>query len=268
MTRVTIGADPELFIYSGSIAVSAHALLPGTKWNPVKVPRGAIQVDGVAAEFNIDPAKNRTEFLRNIKHVRSLLEKFLKKENPHLELRAEPVAWFNPVYFDNLPAEVKALGCEPDFNAYTEKANEKPETTLPFRTGSGHVHIGWDTAAEEREADHAGYIQRVLGMTKALDFTLYKASLQWDIDTERRKLYGQPGAFRFKPYGLEYRVLSNKWLDKVRTQMYVHDAAKSTAERYLKGLPIQEDADDKWDFNQYCSFLTSRGMPSLLDYSD
>jgi hypothetical protein len=47
-----------------------------------------------------------------------------------------------------------------------------------------------------------------------LDNVILPFEKYWDKDKERRKLYGKPGAFRPKPYGCEYRVLSNAWVDK------------------------------------------------------
>jgi hypothetical protein len=67
---ILIGADPELFVFTRSgKPVSAHDLIPGTKYEPHEVGNGAVQVDGVAAEFNIDPAANEDEFFFNIAFV-------------------------------------------------------------------------------------------------------------------------------------------------------------------------------------------------------
>jgi len=49
-------------------------------------------------------------------------------------------------------------------------------------------------------------------LTKTLDVYLGAVSLLWDQEDRRRELYGAAGAFRPKPYGMEYRVLSNKWI--------------------------------------------------------
>jgi hypothetical protein len=38
--------------------------------------------------------------------------------------------------------------------------------------------------------------------------------LRWDRQKMRRMFYGQPGLYREKPYGIEYRTLSNFWLTK------------------------------------------------------
>jgi hypothetical protein len=55
-----IGADPEFFLRDKATGkfVSAHGLIPGTKRQPMKVDKGAVQVDGMALEFNIDPVTN------------------------------------------------------------------------------------------------------------------------------------------------------------------------------------------------------------------
>ncbi len=71
---ILIGCDPELFVFSENKKkiVSAHDLLPGTKEEPFAVPCGAIQVDGVAAEFNITPADESRRFIQNIAIVKNL----------------------------------------------------------------------------------------------------------------------------------------------------------------------------------------------------
>ena len=52
--KFTIGADPEVFVADSltNTFVSAHDLVPGTKLEPFAVNKGAVQVDGMALEFN------------------------------------------------------------------------------------------------------------------------------------------------------------------------------------------------------------------------
>lgn len=268
MTKVTIGADPELFVFDieKKNYVSAHNLLPGSKWAPTKVPLGAVLPDGLAAEFNIEPAKNRKEFLKNLNHVRRIMSKMISKTNKNLVLLETPTAYFEKDYFNKLPEDVLNLGCDPDYNAYTLKANKKPETDKPMRTGSGHVHIGFmDTEIEDIYDD--GYMSTCASLVKELDFVLLPASRTWDDDEERATLYGAPGAFRPKPYGVEYRSLSNKWLKEKWTQMYVHDATKAVTNLWLKGQKfVSTYTDFNKGYDHFCSYLESKGIPSTKGY--
>jgi hypothetical protein len=258
--KILIGCDPELFVFSGDTPVSAHDLLPGTKHNPCTVPKGAVQVDGVAAEFNITPASTGREFVASIRNVVRILDKMVKVKNPNFVLRAVPSVTFDKDYFANLPADAKALGCEPDYNAYTLDVNKKPETTKPFRTGSGHIHIGWEGCNQ----DDLSYIDTCTGLVKELDFGLYRQSLAWDSDETRMELYGQPGAFRFKPYGLEYRVLSNRWLINEGLTRFVYDATKNITARYLAGERFSAlfDKQEK----TLTEFLAAKRLPVVQDY--
>jgi hypothetical protein len=256
-TRVTIGADPELFAKVNGVFRSVHDLLPGTKWEPHKVLFGAVQVDGVSAEFNIEPAKNSGEFLRNIKVVRHSMLKMLRNaaKDHSINLVAEPTAIFDEVYFKSLPEVALALGCEPDFNAYTRDVNEKPFTERPMRTGSGHVHIGWDDDTKKTE-DH------LVNLVKDLDFALGRQAVIWDKDEDRRTLYGQRGAFRPKSYGLEYRVLSNAWLRSDKLIEFVFECTKRVAE-YSLNSPISLHEEGTNTAIAYSSFLEERGIPVM-----
>lgn len=261
--NVTIGCDPEFFLRKMYKPVSAHEFLPvfGGKYNPLKVDGGAVQVDGTAIEFNIDPASTSTEFVHNIEKVKNYLRDSISKE---YEFKFEPVQLYDKDTFDKIPEEAKELGCEPDFDAYTLAANPKPDVTSTMRTASGHIHIGWtndiDVSSADARADCAALV-------KQLDAVLYPASLTWDTDTNRRKMYGAPGAFRPKPYGVEYRVLSNAWLKHKRIQEWIFEATTKAFELLVDGQVF----DESWrsiDGNQNKAWMYSQaferyGIPSV-----
>lgn len=202
----TIGADPEVFVSKNGKLVSAHDMVQGTKENPFKVDNGAVQVDGMALEFNIDPAKNQEEFKNNINSVMSQLASMV----PEYELNAIPVAEFGKDLMDSTPEYAKEMGCDPDYNAWTDGAvNPKPDGEVDFRTGAGHIHIGW---TQDMDINDPGHKEACMMLVKQLDYYLGLPSLHFDDSSKRRELYGAAGAFRVKPYGVEYRVLSNAWL--------------------------------------------------------
>lgn len=235
---IHIGADPEVFVKDLRTRnfVSAHPYVKGTKHNPEPWKGGAIQVDGVALEFNIPPAKNAKEFTSSIVDSMHYLQGILTGWDEKLKLVTTPTAFFDEKYFDNLPEEVKALGCEPDYNAYTLDVNPKPETTLPFRTGSGHVHVGWlQGDSMVRETLSEAHMNVCAGIVKQLDIALLVPSLIFDRDIQRRTLYGAPGAFRPKRYGLEYRVLSNRWLRNATLATWVYNTTLRATRDYFRG---------------------------------
>jgi hypothetical protein len=230
---ILIGCDPELFIYNTrGNPVSAHDLLPGSKWDPHIVEKGAVQVDGVAAEFNINPAASEEEFVGNIHTVLDQMIRMIRKDNDSLILKATPTIKFTRRQWESIPEDAKHMGCEPDYNAYSLTANTKPETDKFMRTGSGHVHISW---GQTKESVRKSWLEHCATLVHHLDYHLYANSLLWDKDKERQELYGQPGAFRPKPYGLEYRVLSNKWVENDTTVKYVYQTTKLCTEKWLGG---------------------------------
>jgi len=205
----TFGCDPELFLMNkeGEF-VSAAGLVPGTKEEPYKVPGGAVQVDGMAAEFNIDPASTFSEFNQNINTVLKHLRRIVPKD---LRMVPVPSATFSEKVWNESPEEAKVLGCTPDFNAWTGEINPVPNTDDDPRTrcAGGHLHVGWTEDADFSDVNH---ITNCCDLVRQFDWYLGGWSLRVDNDSTRRKLYGKAGAMRVKPYGVEYRVLSNFWL--------------------------------------------------------
>lgn len=215
--QILVGADPEVFMFKDGAAVSAFGAIKGTKEAPFKVEKGAVQVDGMALEFNIDPASTSEEFRDHIRTVMRQLQEMV----PGYDLNPIPVAQFGFDYINTQPKEAVELGCNPDFNAWFDgEPNPKPDAKMPFRTGAGHVHIGWTDKADVYDVEHR---DACIMVTKQMDYYLGLGSLLFDQDKQRRQMYGAAGAFRYKPYGCEYRVLSNAWLKDDKLIQWVFD---------------------------------------------
>ena len=73
MSRVTIGADPEVFVKDimSQTILSAIDRVGGSKDYPRPVTNGFVQEDNILAEFNINPAENKNQFVNGIKSVMS-----------------------------------------------------------------------------------------------------------------------------------------------------------------------------------------------------
>lgn len=236
MTEFLIGADPELFVRdTDGKLVSAYGMIPGTKANPYQVDCGAVQVDGMALEFNINPAKTFKEFNNNITTVLAQLKEMIPNG---YSFDFSPVAQFGQEYIDAQPDAARELGCDPDFNAYTGNVNPKPDASQGFRTASGHIHVGWTSGQDISNLEHIEACQMV---AKQLDIGLYVPSLVWDRDTIRSKMYGAPGAYRPKHYGVEYRTLSNAWVDNEDLRKIVFHCTMGSVGPLLEGKQF-------WDY--------------------
>lgn len=226
----TIGADPELFVTLDREPVSAYKLIPGTKEKPFKVYGGAVQVDGTALEFNIDPVKNKTDFIKNIEGVQNLMkEMVLSKGDYHFSLSSS--VQYSQDVFAKMGEEEKAIGCEPDMNAYTFDMNPKTEDmiTSRIRSAGGHIHIG-DYSKEKQGSWE--FFSDCARMSRLMDQELGVYSLLWDKDNNRRKTYGIPGSFREKEYGVEYRTLSNAWLSNKKLLGIVWDFTLDAVKKF------------------------------------
>lgn len=219
LSKLLIGCDPEVFMYNRNNKqfVSAWGRIPGTKNKPYKVKNGAVQVDGNALEFNTDPAASENEFLDNIESVYTQLKEMV----PGYECVAIPHVKFTQYDWEQLPKEAKELGCDPDFNAYTQKVNVVPEGTgnVPERDGAGHIHLGW---TEGEDLSSPVHFEDCIKMIKQLDWALGGITCEWDTDDRRRNGYGKPGSFRVKSYGVEYRYPSNVWINNKEMQSEVY----------------------------------------------
>jgi len=233
MTKFTIGCDPEFFLIDtvNGAYRSAHDLVPGTKEQPHILKHGAVQVDGTAVEFNTDPASSEDEFVHNVKEVMEQVRAMIPER---YMFHLAPYVQYQKAYFSKLPRQAIELGCNPDYSAYTFDKNPSPNAEQTIRTASGHVHIGWARVTDEVDRDHLLLCGR---LARNLDVTLGIPSLEWDRDPIRRQLYGKAGAYRPKPYGIEYRTLSNAWLNSEKTMRRVYRGAIEGAEDFFNNGP-------------------------------
>lgn len=236
---ILIGCDPEVFVKQNNKFLSAFNLIRGNKDNPQPVRNGAVQVDGMALEFNIAPAVSGDDFLFKVQDV---LEQ-LKAMVPTYQVVAVPVADFDPAYLLAQPREALELGCNPDYNAWMREENPRPDGERPFRTASGHVHIGWRKPIPD-EAIGWDETTEACGVGIQMDFYLGLGSLFYDNDQKRRSMYGKAGCIRVKPYGVEYRTLSNVWLNSAENTKWVYNQAVLGTQEYFKGNHLVERYGD------------------------
>lgn len=233
----TIGADPEIFLrnHNTGMVMSAADKIGGTKGHPLDLGDGfGLQEDNVMVEFNIPPAQSARNFMR-------LIESGLDRVMTHVG-EALPEAEFDTAAERLFPHDLlqsqkaQTFGCSPDFDAYsqgvacakiTPQLLEREEGA--WRFAGGHVHMGYG-----RKADIPDYV-----VAQFADLYLGLPSIGTDVQTHRRSLYGQAGRYRPTSYGIEYRVLSNFWVqDRVLLQHVASQASALLA--WIEARPVAE----------------------------
>lgn len=200
MAKIRLGCDPEVFLQNNEGKhISVIGMIKASKWNPMQIPDMAqgftLQEDNVALEYGIPPASNADEF---VAHIQAVMQKSLEYL-PGLSFSNLSCTIFDEDQMQNPMAHM--FGCEPDYNAWTRKQNKKPEPSHPFmRSAGGHIHV------ETKRDAYEG--------VKLMDLYLGVPSVLMDKGEQRKQLYGKAGACRKKPYGFEYRTLSNFWIFK------------------------------------------------------
>lgn len=223
----TIGTDVEVFARNDVEHISLCGLIGGTKDAPLQVaslPKGfCVQEDNVSLEFNIPPARNSYEFLEHMRVMSQYIPQLLKYIG--LNISKECAVSFSKEQLTHPNALI--FGCEPDYNAWTMVENTKPiSDDATLRTAGGHIHVGTQ--------------ENMINVVKWMDVFLGVPSVILDNSegsVRRRQMYGKAGAMRPKPYGLEYRVLSNFWIFHADLCEWVFNSTELAVERARKGAP-------------------------------
>jgi len=220
LTIDKIGSDMEVFvkdIHTEDIT-PIIGYLGGTKYDPKEIEPGFfVQEDNVAAEYNIPPCNNKEEFVNNLFKGLNIVEKLVAESD--LTISYKETHEFKP--YELTDPKALEIGCEPDYNAWTNKINKKVqghETNI--RTCGGHIHISFKEIDQLNTPKTEKFI---INFCKALDLFLAVPLLAYESDSNRRQLYGKAGSYRNKVYGFEYRTLSNVFLKDRKLAEFVYD---------------------------------------------
>ena len=193
-----VGHDSEFGLSRGGIVTSALDALNGV----YEDDDGRFFADNLNTEIAINPVSTLKDF-------HSKTEGLLGKvRDLGFDLIMEPTIVYpesclkHPLAFES--------GCNPDLSAYTENVNEAPcfANMDGTRSCGAHIHTG-DLGSDP------------INQTKWMDALITLPLLFKEKPSDRRKLYGGAGCLRYKPYGMEYRVLSNVWLDSPELREFV-----------------------------------------------
>jgi hypothetical protein len=223
--KFTIGTDPEFFILhcdSGKPLKSSE-YTGGTKDDLEDLGDGyLVHADNVMLELNIPAAIDKERFVSNVNTGKLKLKGII---GDHI-LKISPSMDFDKAMLtEELDWEV---GCDPDMSAYTQAFNEAVTYENTMRFAGGHVHVG----IEEKDDD----MDLIYNIVKALDVLFLDMVVREDKDQLRKEIYGTPGRFRVKPYGLEYRSLSNFWCSNEKYMRRVYDIVQEAVNNYPKYL--------------------------------
>lgn len=224
------GADPELFLFAPNQNkyISSVGLIGGSKANPRPIDDegNAVQEDNVTVEFNIPPCTTSVDFIKHINKNKDWISKYAA--NFGYEISITPSAVFDD---DELVERAsRTFGCDPDYNAWKNgEQNPRPTASNPnLRSCGGHIHIALEKS------------DNILEIVKAMDLFVGCLMLKFDTDVDRRQLYGRAGAFRKKPYGVEYRTASNAWIANDDRIQWVWDQTDKAVEFVRNGGSFTE----------------------------
>lgn len=222
-----LGADPEVFLCTlKGKYISVINRVGGTKENPLQIknlaPGFTVQEDNVALEFGIPPAENKKQFVSNIRAVIEASLPLVKTSVP-LKFSHLSCVVFPKRELKHPAANI--FGCEPDFNAWTKEENPRPIPLSPFiRSAGGHVHM--ET------------VENPISIVKAMDLLIAVPAVLIDNGIKRKHLYGKAGAFRYKPYGVEYRTPSNFWIFKEELVGWIWDQSYKALNYVASGIDL------------------------------
>lgn len=191
----TVGSDPEFFFKKDGKIVPSIDVIPPHDEHVVR--------DGFQGELNPLAASCRQSAGYYVGTAMTQAAAYAKDAGAKI-LLAVGVTVSDDVW-KKAPVTIKRFGCNPTINAHEAEFKRVTGLRERFRAAGGHIHYSCPDSAR----DNANSLVTVWDFIVGNTFVL----IDRDPNNARRRInYGRAGEYRIKPYGIEYRVLSNFWL--------------------------------------------------------
>jgi hypothetical protein len=180
-------------------------VIPGLKHKPFVLENGVCHPDGLSLEVGAPPADTPEGMITNLFTVlQEVQDKYLTPQGVTIantpEVRHTKVRGVQPGDLQ--------FGCGIEFDARHSRNNSRgvmnktvTGSASEYRFSGFHIHLGF---TQDQEVNYFTY----LDMSK-LVLLLDALFLSYGLATSTRRAtqYGGEGAFRVKPYGIEYRMM-------------------------------------------------------------
>lgn len=253
-TSVTFGSDPELFFEKDGKIVPSTSV----------VPDGDHQVaqDGFQGELHPDNNSCREVSGNNIAYALEQAKEYANRIGAKLSLAVGVV--ISDDVWKSVPLSLKRFGCNPTENVHERRFKRVTGLREKFRAGGGHIHIG-DLSYEEKK--------NLPTLVTLMDIIAGNTCVLIDRDEaniKRRENYGRAGEYRAKPYGVEYRVLSNFWLRHYVLWSMASGLVRNAVGMYRAGLA--DELIKRFDLNKIRKAINENdkdlAMENFLIYAE
>lgn len=269
--RPALGCDPEFFFKSDGEVIGSEKVIPkggiivntSESYDGKKIDNKFI-IDGVQAELNPIPSTCRAILGGNISTCFATL-KIKLKDHKDVSIDFGRTVEISEKNLMELQESSRTFGCAPSKSIYDIKSGLKIDKIDPVkyrtRAAGGHIHIGHSEEPNVKRAlttDHAKTVQM-------LDIICGNTSVLIDRDKgniERRKVYGRAGEFRQPKHGLEYRTLSNYWLQAYPLMSFAMGMAR------LAVCTIADPKNHELFYNEFTSKVKSSNIHNAINNND
>jgi len=239
----SFGSDPEFMIVKDGKYKSAIGIIQGTVDNRIEINGHEFYYDNVLAECAIKPSCSKEETIANFNEC---LQLFAEMVHP-FQITPQAAQHYDRDQLQH--PDARKVNCDPEFCPYTMSMAKGPIEEITYgtlRTSGGHIHLGNEYLTEGNNGILAMYM---------MDLFLGAPSLWLDKDPTsrtRREMYGAAGRYRAKSYGMEYRSLSNFWLQSPRFVEFVYDVSE-----FVTDFVVSGHANKHWSFDWDVFYNTS-----------